>query len=132
VVTAFTTCSRDKKCAVIQFLWTWIEGVKDMKIHSRLTSHYADTVLPQPRMHKWIGMFRNSEQVSLPKTIRVPIHIDFRKEHWTISSWNTFKSALEQTDLRPEIWLRYEDDIFAIWPYAESNLITFLIHLNIL
>lgn len=44
MVAAFTTSTKDTKCAGIQSMWTeWTEGVKDVKIHSRLTSHYSDS-----------------------------------------------------------------------------------------
>jgi hypothetical protein len=45
MVAAFATSTKDNKCAVIQSLWTeWTEGVKDVKINSRLTSHRSDSV----------------------------------------------------------------------------------------
>jgi hypothetical protein len=46
MVSAFTTSTKNNKCAGIQSLWTeWTEDVKDVKIHSRLTSRYSDNVL---------------------------------------------------------------------------------------
>ena len=38
--------------------------------------------------------------------------------------------ALESTMKKPTLWLRYVDDVFAIWPHGRQNLSIFLNHLN--
>jgi hypothetical protein len=43
---------------------------------------------------------------------------------------NLVKAALEETDLIPKIWLRCVQDMFTICPHGESNIDTFLNHLN--
>lgn len=40
------------------------------------------------------------------------------------------QKALATSTLKPSLWLRYIDDIFVIWPHGQSNLNTFLTHMN--
>ena len=36
------------------------------------------------------------------------------------------KDLLQQAEKKPSIWLRYIDDIFAIWPHGEEHLRLFI------
>ncbi|XP_039204586.1 uncharacterized protein LOC120310339, partial [Crotalus tigris] len=38
--------------------------------------------------------------------------------------------ALEKSDHKPKLWLRYVDDTFIIWPHGKEKLDNFLTHLN--
>ena len=38
--------------------------------------------------------------------------------------------ALEISPYKPKMWLRYVDDVFAIWPHGDDHLKTFHQHLN--
>ena len=38
--------------------------------------------------------------------------------------------ALETSSCKPKMWLRYVDNVFAIWPYGDHLLDTFHQHLN--
>jgi hypothetical protein len=38
--------------------------------------------------------------------------------------------AINSSELKPTVWLRYIDDCFAIWPHGKDALTTFLTHLN--
>ncbi|KAM3823585.1 uncharacterized protein M6D78_018813 [Vipera latastei] len=38
--------------------------------------------------------------------------------------------ALEKSNHKPKLWLRYVDDTFVIWPHGKEKLDDFLIHLN--
>ena len=38
--------------------------------------------------------------------------------------------ALETSPCNPKMWLRYVDDVFAIWPHGDHHLDTFHQHLN--
>ena len=40
------------------------------------------------------------------------------------------QKALETTPMKPDIWLRYVDDTFVLWPHSRSDLNSFLDHLN--
>ena len=40
------------------------------------------------------------------------------------------QEALKTTPTKPDIWLRYVEDTFVLWPHSRSNLNTFLNHLN--
>lgn len=40
------------------------------------------------------------------------------------------RRATDTYDLKPEIWLRYVDDTFVVWPHGEESLNGFLRHLN--
>lgn len=40
------------------------------------------------------------------------------------------KLAIDTTDLKPVIQLRYADNIFVVWPHVSAKLQEFLIHLN--
>jgi hypothetical protein len=53
--------------------------------------------------------------------------VSCNKEHFLV---NFEKDAVQQTDLKSKLWLRYVDDIFIQWSHGESNLKTFLKHLN--
>ena len=39
-------------------------------------------------------------------------------------------SALNSHDRHPDLWLRYQDDVFFVWSHGESALASFLHHLN--
>ena len=43
---------------------------------------------------------------------------------------NFEKAALETATYKPKVWLRYVDDVFAIWPHGKEKLELFLKHLN--
>ncbi|KAJ8032973.1 Zonadhesin [Holothuria leucospilota] len=43
---------------------------------------------------------------------------------------NLEKEFLSRQNLRPQIWLRFIDDIFMIWPHAEDNLKIFVENIN--
>ena len=53
-------------------------------------------------------------------------------QSWPTYIWReAFESrALESAILKPKLWLRYVDDIFAIWGYGEEPLNTLHDHLN--
>ena len=38
--------------------------------------------------------------------------------------------TIENADLRPNLWLRYVDDTFVVWPHGKTALQEFLLHLN--
>lgn len=40
------------------------------------------------------------------------------------------EQALNSAPKKPKLWLRYVDDVFAVWSYGEDELLTFLNHLN--
>ena len=40
------------------------------------------------------------------------------------------KRALDTTSQKPNLWIRYVDDVFAIWPHGDQALDEFLTHLN--
>ena len=40
------------------------------------------------------------------------------------------QEALETAQTKPDIWLRYVDDTFVLWPHSRSDLDMFLDHLN--
>jgi hypothetical protein len=40
------------------------------------------------------------------------------------------KLAIDTTDLKPAIWLRYVDDKLVVWPHGSTRLQEFLHHLN--
>jgi hypothetical protein len=40
------------------------------------------------------------------------------------------KLAIDTTDLRPAVWLRYVEDTFVVWPHGSTRLQEFLHHLN--
>ena len=40
------------------------------------------------------------------------------------------RKILTQVDKRPDIWWRYIDDVFAIWPHGEECLIEFIEQIN--
>ena len=40
------------------------------------------------------------------------------------------EQAMHSAPLRPNLWLRYVDDTFVIWPHGEQNLQSFHTHLN--
>ena len=39
-------------------------------------------------------------------------------------------SSLRSADLQPNLWLRYVDDTFVVWPHGRDTLQDFLKHLN--
>ena len=39
-------------------------------------------------------------------------------------------TALESAELQPELWVRFQDDIFFVWNHGESALTEFVSHLN--
>ena len=39
--------------------------------------------------------------------------------------------ALKMSPCKPKMWVRYVDDVFAIWPHGEHLLETFHRHLNV-
>ena len=43
---------------------------------------------------------------------------------------NLERKILEKVDKRPDIWWRYIDDVFAIWPHGEERLIEFIEQIN--
>ncbi|XP_054290083.1 uncharacterized protein LOC129005267 [Macrosteles quadrilineatus] len=40
------------------------------------------------------------------------------------------RNAMESAILKPKIWLRYVDDVWAVWPHGRNKLTEFLDHLN--
>lgn len=40
------------------------------------------------------------------------------------------KMALDTAELKPTVWLRYVDDVWAVWPHGAETLGVFLQHLN--
>ena len=40
------------------------------------------------------------------------------------------KTAMEKSEQKPKMWLRYVDDTFALWEYGEDSLNGFLEYLN--
>ena len=38
--------------------------------------------------------------------------------------------TIENADLRPNLWFRYVDDTFVVWPHGKTALQEFLLHLN--
>jgi hypothetical protein len=41
------------------FVFFWVEGVRGVEIHRRLSAQYGDNVLRQRRVYDWIEMFKN-------------------------------------------------------------------------
>ena len=40
------------------------------------------------------------------------------------------KKAIEEAEFKPKIWIRYVDDVLALWQHGEEKLDEFLAHLN--
>ena len=45
-----------------------------------------------------------------------------------MNSWE--KKALDSFSLKPDLWIRYQDDIFGIWAYRLTEFHNFVDHLN--
>ena len=43
---------------------------------------------------------------------------------------NLERRILDQVDLKPNIWWRYIDDVFTIWPHGENSLVEFVALIN--
>ncbi len=52
-------------------------------------------------------------------------------QFWKIYSWRILKTMQSvPPPLKPSLWYRYVDDVFALWPHTQQHLLHFKSHLN--